>query len=1233
MPDHSETVRALSQITDAGLFERLATAVLRQAVPALYGNLTHPGMNVDGKTVRSPVDGIAFVRGEYPPHMVAAHHASGASKDLRNKWLHDPSKVKPRKNRATATAPPGDVTKTMSIVETERNRTPGLRVTLALTTNREPPEELTRDVVAEASRLGITIDIWSCSRIAHHLDNDPDGQWLRKRFLGIHQTRLSMQLLHELSQASVAAFPLMARAEGLIDRELDRAIGDGSPRPVAFLVGDSGLGKTISCYKHLKTHIEAGGCGLVLTQESLAANRTLDQALDAELRKLCSSLEPDAGTRARALCSPDNPLFIIVEDVNRSDQPALLLERLAAWAQGRPTESLGERSDWRLVCPLWPKTLVSITSEEARKRIDALSVLASSFTSDEARAAVQRRAALCGAALSPLEADNLGGALGNDPLLIALYDFDRKPEPRQVISNFITSSLQRLAATSTHFTLTEYRGALMALGRKMLLHRRIDPAWVEIQEWLGSRADELSAMRHIVHDGGVLRLVDVGQSERIAFRHDRVRGWLLSNAANELMHGGQQYDSVLSEPFFADVIGTALADPNVPAAAIAQVSASNPLAMFFALKEFREPIADVHHLTLHAIETWLGAEETHSRANRSLRWAALQVLAETDSSHVLAITDLFNDQTWAAILARLRNGDVSAGVQLCRRIEPGATAPWRDRQIAHARIRFGSALIEKLSELLKGPDLDNGSRTGALRLAGHLAEPALADAVAACWSADTSRAERLGDYLWAAAECCGDDPERFLGPICDAWAALPDQAPQNGARSPRSGLAADHISWAFNEALPASALRFFIERSKQQDLHWPITYMLRGIDHPDAVEFIAREFAAHRRSSEGTGGFSPFSLVARDHWARREREKGRRMSSSSRQRVQDLWVNSDNDRHLRKEVFLLWSATVEQGDVPMLQAVEDPGPLADDILRARLGRGDSSAIPLLLEKIKNDDQGYWWQMGQSIWSDKLTSALEGVFKHRATTVKRSWGASYPSDWITPDLVMRLKPAEAERILSTHWDHLRFSPQFVQAALYVATAALRALVQETISECPDRSEMFKYIDQHFGIKQFGHPGVTRADQVEALLPYLDHFDPLAIHTFWELCNERGWIDLRRAHFDMRLQGKWRALALLDEAQFFADLDEELARNHIGWAHIWLDRCLGQGNRLDDIFNVLGRWLRQRRTIPALEFTAATIAHAGKRVDVDLLRVNGMEPAEQVEAIITDTRFAVSHRSLV
>ena len=36
------------------------------------------------------------------------------------------------------------------------------------------------------------------------------------------------------------------------------------------------------------------------------------------------------------------------------------------------------------------------------------------------------------------------------------------------------------------------------------------------------------------------------------------------------------------------------------------------------------------------------------------------------------------------------------------------------------------------------------------------------------------------------------------------------------------------------------------------------------------------------------------------------------------------------------------------------------------------------------------------------------------------------------------MIMRLPVEEAERLLLKHWDHLKFSTQFVQAALYVAT---------------------------------------------------------------------------------------------------------------------------------------------------------------------------------------------------
>lgn len=53
---YNETVRALSEISDAGLFEHIATAVLRNAKPDLYGNLTQPGINAEGKPIKAPVD-------------------------------------------------------------------------------------------------------------------------------------------------------------------------------------------------------------------------------------------------------------------------------------------------------------------------------------------------------------------------------------------------------------------------------------------------------------------------------------------------------------------------------------------------------------------------------------------------------------------------------------------------------------------------------------------------------------------------------------------------------------------------------------------------------------------------------------------------------------------------------------------------------------------------------------------------------------------------------------------------------------------------------------------------------------------------------------------------------------------------------------------------------------------------------------------------------------------------
>jgi hypothetical protein len=90
-------------------------AVLRIAQP-LCATLSHPGVNADGKTRKAPLDGIGFVRGANPLHLVAVHHTTTAANALENKWLRDPATVKPRKSGRKPPAPPGDLIKTAAIV-------------------------------------------------------------------------------------------------------------------------------------------------------------------------------------------------------------------------------------------------------------------------------------------------------------------------------------------------------------------------------------------------------------------------------------------------------------------------------------------------------------------------------------------------------------------------------------------------------------------------------------------------------------------------------------------------------------------------------------------------------------------------------------------------------------------------------------------------------------------------------------------------------------------------------------------------------------------------------------------------------------------------------------------------------------------------------------------------------------------------------------------------------------
>ena len=142
--DKNNTRQRLTQITDPGRFEELATAVLREKDRDCR-RLAHVGTNEEGKTVQSPVDGIVYISFDGQRHMLAVHHTTCRRQDLRRKWLSGAD---------------SDLKKTLRELEAQRQKTPGLGATLILTTNKEPATKLLHEVEAAGHNAGIEISVW-----------------------------------------------------------------------------------------------------------------------------------------------------------------------------------------------------------------------------------------------------------------------------------------------------------------------------------------------------------------------------------------------------------------------------------------------------------------------------------------------------------------------------------------------------------------------------------------------------------------------------------------------------------------------------------------------------------------------------------------------------------------------------------------------------------------------------------------------------------------------------------------------------------------------------------------------------------------------------------------------------------------------------------------------------------------------------------------------------------------
>lgn len=1215
----TRTRQQLSELASPDEFEVLATAVLREADPT-YASLLHVGTNASGRAVRSPVDGIDIRAQPDGHHLVLVQHTITARQGLRRKWLDEKD---------------GDVTKAKAIYTQETARNAVLGATLVLTCSIDPDQQLIRDVHAAVGD-GLRVDLWPGSRIADFLDRNPEGQWLREQQFGTEVTRLSLTQARAISQQSLNDYlPLVAR-EDTVPRILGTALAQFTrqSRGAGFVIGESGQGKSTALRRLGDEWYAQGGIVLILPHEVIEQVSTIEQAVALSLRYWAPGLDLACGHAALAFATPERPILLIVEDVNRSSNPRRIVERLVSWsASGRSDgQDITLARQWRLLCPVW-RSNAGVGDTQLHELVMRDSLMVDRFERSEAIEAIRIRANRAGVTLTALQSNDLAVALGDDPLLIGLNRDWFVPNPRGAIQSYIGANINDVA--DDRLLPSDLQHALDELAERLVEGRVLYPNWRQIRTWLARDNDSLMAIRRLVDQGRIIHLGTTNNNEQMAYRHDRVRDHLLTQAVTRMIENGRFTADLWADPFYAGLIGGALFA--APKSAVINAAMSNPAALFAALQE-ASLTEERRRQLIQAAQGWVKSAGFEAGAIEQQRHHAMRFLSRIEGPFVADLAGGF-PFSFPKLEALVRNGSARAGAAICARLDPGIDDIWRDRMIDHARARH-PGFLRDLADLFRSGEMSPDVLEGALNLAGEIGDASLCDALAARWACGDRMTLSTG-WLWAAIRCCAPVNHPLADTLCDLWAELPTEA-EKAYLNPRWDIAGYTLPHAFNRRPERSAIAFLVERGKRdRNLNHVLSSILRQVDSPEAVLFSVRHGAEIYRRTEQSGGINLFLTDLKRTWC--PKQHGRVLSVASRTAVEQIWRNPLLDRFQRKTAFLLWCQTPTRDEVADISVLETDVVLADAALRTRLVAGDQSAVPLLKQRIWETDNGkHWWYEAWGVGLVGLHEDVRRYFAERRTDPHAA-GHDAGADRIIAELLMDTRDQFATQTIIANWDQLKTSPLFVQAALYLAVPATVKLAQLAIadSEAPDK--LLEHIDWSWGIRTVGRKGVTDLAQLEALEPYYVRMSQaemghIRIQRFFAAANSLGALAWREKHLDPLIDKTDHRCCTSDKSTLFASLDGEMEsylKYNRRWFSIdhWFERREEELWQRGVLLSVIASWTSARGSEPAVRLLCEALLHFGDRQDLALL--DQLSPTLRSSCVdtIANCIYGVRRRSLI
>lgn len=576
------TARRLETMTDRAKFEILARHVLRYATPD-YAGLISVGVNANGETVVSPVDGYGQVPGSSPLHFFFFEATTYDADKLGHKWLfdheHPPSESgrgKPR-TKVPTEADDGDLLKAARVVEGLRTSHPDAVFTVILASNQRVDSVLNAEVQRVAKAKLVTVDIWEQTRIADFLDVNPTGQYLRWYYFGIAIERISSELLREAGKNSLRLLTARTRMSSnytdWTERELDQRIYDSlviSPKKLHLLVGESGFGKTVAACQSMRRWLDNDNYVLWIDAAMVHNAGSIEEVINETLLKQYPTLAENPSAALREMIRTRS-LLLVIDDINVESNPSFLLRRINSWVRTEPNSITGS---CRIICPVWPRTFQAAIPTELQ---DTQQIFVGQYSPSEAERAL---GSVSGNAL------DIARELGYDPIAIGLYrlagfakDSQGHTNSRRIIQRFIDGRLDQIQGRNNVECLKpEHEDVIVRIATQCLRNRILQPTIAMIQSWLGNERVSRAFSEVFKHSS-----LTQFEGESLVYRHDRIRDYLLSIGMKKIISSGEVKD-VLIDPYYADISAQALVDLGVPSGLVTFLKDQEPLVLAIALR-------------------------------------------------------------------------------------------------------------------------------------------------------------------------------------------------------------------------------------------------------------------------------------------------------------------------------------------------------------------------------------------------------------------------------------------------------------------------------------------------------------------------------------------------------------------------------------------------------------------------------------------------------------------------